>query len=327
MDRRRFIQLAGGATFAWPTLAHAQPASTPLVGFFNNGSPQAFATRVDAFRRGLGEAGFVEGQSVRIEYRWSEGDDSRIPELVTDLAQRKVSVITATGGTAGVLAVRRIAPATPLIFAIGADPVKLGIVKSFNKPEGNVTGVSFLSNTILSKQVAILHEAIGSNASLGFLVNPANPNAENDIKSAAATAEALGHKTIVAMASAPAEVAGAIASLVEKRAEALVIFPDALFSSTLRQLVELATKHRIPAIYNTPEFSAAGGLLSYGANQIEAYRQAGVYTGRVLKGEKPADLPIVQSTRFDFAVNLKTAKAFGITLSPTLLATVDQVFE
>ena len=327
MDRRSFIRVVGGVTIAWPALGRGQSASMPLVGFLNNASSISFVTRVDAFRRGLGEAGFVDGQSVKVEYRWADGDDSRIPDLVTDLAQRKVSVITASGGTACVLAVQRIAPAIPLIFAIGADPVKFGIVKSFNKPEGNASGVSFLSNSVLPKQIALLHEAVGASVSLGLLVNPLNPNATSDIANATATAQALGHQVHVAKASAPSEIAAAMAGLARDGAQALVIFPDSVFTTTLGQLVELVTTYRMPAIYQAPEFAATGGLLSYGANQIDAYWQAGIYTGRVLKGEKAGDLPVVQTTRFNFSINLKTAKMLGLTLSPTLLATADQVIE
>ncbi len=210
---------------------------------------------------------------------------------------------------------------------MGADPVKLGLVKSLNKPGGNLTGVSLLSNGLLAKQIAILHEAIAKGATIGFLVRPTNPNADNDTRDAMTASETLGHKLLVAKADTQTEIAPAIADLVQSGVAALVIFPDVLFISNIDELAALTTSHKLPAIYNFPEFAAAGGLLTYGGNQNEGYRQAGIYTGRILKGEKPSDLPVVQSSRFELIVNLKTAKAFGLNLSQTLLATVDQVIE
>jgi len=215
----------------------------------------------------------------------------------------------------------------PVVFVMGADPVKLGLVKSLNKPGGNLTGVSLLSNGLLAKQIAILHEAIAKGATIGFLVRPTNPNADNDTRDAMTASETLGHKLLVAKADTQTEIAPAIADLVQSGVAALVIFPDVLFISNIDELAALTTSHKLPAIYNFPEFAAAGGLLTYGGNQNEGYRQAGIYTGRILKGEKPSDLPVVQSSRFELIVNLKTAKAFGLNLSQTLLATVDQVIE
>jgi len=279
------------------------------------------------FRQGLGEAGFVEGQTVRIEARWAEGSDDRLPALISELVQRRVSVIAATGGSASVVAARASATTIPVVFVMGADPVKLGVVNSLNRPGGNITGVSILSNGLLTKQFAILHDTIATGAAIGFLVKPANPNADSDTNNVTSAAEALGHRLLVGKANTQAEIAPAIADLVQSGAAALVIFPDVLFINSIKQLVAVTANHRLPAIYNFLEFAAAGGLLSYGANQNETYRQAGVYTGRILKGEKPSDLPVMQSSRFEFIVNLKTAKAFGLTLSPTLLATADEVIE
>jgi putative tryptophan/tyrosine transport system substrate-binding protein len=327
MHRRTFITLVGSAAAAWPNLAIAQPATLPVIGFVNNGSPNAFGSLFADFRRGIGEAGFVEGQSVNIEARWAEGSDDRLPALVSELVQRRVSLIVATGGSASVVTARALAPATPIVFVMGADPIKLGIVNSLNKPGANITGISLLSNGLLAKQAAILHETIAKDAPIGFLVRPANPNASGDTRELAGALEGLGHKLIVAEANTRAEIAPAVMNLVQKGAAAMIVFPAVLFISNLKRLVAVIADYRLPTIYNFSEFATAGGLLCYGANQNEAYKQAGVYAGRILKGEKPSELPVMQSTRLKFIVNLKTAKAFGINLSPTLLATADEVIE
>jgi putative tryptophan/tyrosine transport system substrate-binding protein len=325
MRRRDFMALAGAAAVL-PSSAWSQSA-LPVIGFVGNGSSLSWRDRVAAFLKGLDDTGFVDGKSVKVEFRWAEGVDSRLAALISDLAARHVAVLAATGGGITALTARQVAPAIPMVFAIGADPVKLGLVKSFNKPQGNATGVSFLANTVLTKQVTILHEMIGRDTPIGFLVNPANPNAESDTAEVAATAESLGHKLLLAKVRAQADIPAAIDDLARQHAAALLIFPDAIFTTNRTQLAELAAKSRLPAIYNAPEFAADGGLLSYGADQNEAYRHAGTYAGRILKGEKPADLPVVQSSRFQFIVNLKTARALGITLPATLLGTADEVIE
>jgi putative tryptophan/tyrosine transport system substrate-binding protein len=328
LKRREFIGLVGGAAAAWPLVVHAQQQpALPVVGFIHNGSPTVFLSRVKAFQKGLNETGYVDGKTVSIEYRWADGDNDRLPALVADLISRGVSVIAATGGTATVLAAHATGTSIPIVFAIGADPVKFGLVKSFNKPGGNITGVSFLSNALLAKQIAILHETIEKEAAIGSLLNPNNPNAEADTIDATTTANALGHQLFVAKAGTDSEVEAAVESLVQKKVGALLILPDALFSNHTDQLAALAARHKLPAIYNSRQFAVAGGLLGYGTNQDEAYQQVGVYTGRILKGEKPAELPVVQSTRFEFIVNLKSAKTLGINLPPTLLGTADEVIE
>jgi putative tryptophan/tyrosine transport system substrate-binding protein len=327
MHRRRFIALAGSTAAVWPDLLVAQQSALPVVGFINNGSPNAFASLFADFRRGLGGAGFVEGQSVSIEARWAEGRDDRLKALIAELVQRRVSVIVATGGTASVVAAREVATATPIVFVIGADPIKLGIVKSLNKPEANITGISLMSNDLLAKQAAILHETIAKDAPVGFLVRPSNPNAIADTRDLVAATGALGHKLLVAEVNSGAELAPAVADLAQKGAAALIVFPDVLFISNLTQLVAATADHRLPAIYNYLEFATAGGLLCYGANQNEAYNQAGIYAGRILKGAKPAELPVMQTARLKLIVNLKTAKAFGMNLSSTLLAMADEVIE
>ena len=269
----------------------------------------------------------MEGQSVSVEARWAEGRDDRLKALIAELVQRRVSVIVATGGTASVVAAREVATATPIVFVIGADPIKLGIVKSLNKPEANITGISLMSNDLLAKQAAILHETIAKDAPVGFLLRPSNPNAIADTRDLVAATGALGHKLLVAEVNSGAELAPAVADLAQKGAAALIVFPDVLFISNLTQLVAATADHRLPAIYNYLEFATAGGLLCYGANQNEAYNQAGIYAGRILKGAKPAELPVMQTARLKLIVNLKTAKAFGMNLSSTLLAMADEVIE
>jgi putative ABC transport system substrate-binding protein len=328
MKRREFIGLVGGAAVAWPLVVRAQQQQAlPVVGFINSASPTEYLSRLKAFQKGLGETGYEEGKTVAIEYRWADGDNNRVPALVADLISRRASVIAATGGTATVLAAQATGTQIPIIFAMGADPVKFGLVKSFNKPGGNITGVSFLANALLAKQIAILHEMIEKEAAIGFLLNPNNPNAEADTIDATTTANALGHKLFVAKAGTVSEVAAAVESLIQKKIGALLIFPDPLFSTQSTQLAALAARHKLPSIYYARQFAVAGGLLAYGTNQDEAYHQVGVYTGRILKGEKPAELPVVQSIHFEFVVNLRSAKAFGLNLPPTLFAIADEVIE
>jgi putative tryptophan/tyrosine transport system substrate-binding protein len=327
MHRRTFIALVGAAAATRPRQVFSQGALLPVVGFVNNGSQDAFATFFSDFRQGLGEAGFIQGKSVNIEARWAEGNDERLPALISELVQRRVSIIAATGGSASTVAARASVTTTPIVFVMGADPIKLGIVTSLNRPGANITGVSMLSNGLLAKQAAILHETIAKGAPIGFLVRPANPNAGADTRELTAAVEALDRKLIIAEANTQAEIAPAVRDIVRKGAAAMIVFPDVLFISNLKPLVAAISDHRLPAIYNFSEFAAAGGLLCYGANQNEGYRQAGIYAGRILKGEKPSELPVMQSVRLKLVVNLKTAKAFGISLSPTLLATADEVIE
>jgi putative tryptophan/tyrosine transport system substrate-binding protein len=327
MKRREFITIVGGAA-AWPLVVHGQQQpALPVVGFVNNGSPTESLSRLKAFQKGLSETGYEGGKTLTIEYRWADGDNDRLPALVADLISRGVSVIAATGGTATVLAAHATGTQIPIVFAMGADPVKFGLVKSFNRPGGNITGVSFLANALLAKQIAILHEMIEKQAAIGLLLNPKNPNADADAIDVASTANALGHQLFVAKASTASEIDAAVNSLVQQKIGALSISPDALFTGNINQLSALAERYKLPAIYNARQFAVAGGLLAYGTNQDEAYHEVGVYTGRILKGEKPAELPVVQSTHFEFVVNLRSAKALGLNLPPTLLATADEVIE
>lgn len=327
MNRRAFIAAIGTTMVTWPNSLLAQSAALPLIGFVNNGSATAFGSLYEAFQRGLSDAGFVEGRSVNIEKRWADGHDDRLPSLVSDLAQHHPSVIVATGGSISTITARTVFTDTPIVFTMGVDPIKFGIVKSLNRPEANVTGVSMLANNLLSKQVSILHETITKNGPIGALFRSSNPSAERDIIEVTAAAESLGRKLLVAKASDASEIGPAIAGLAQRGVVALVIFPDALFVSNIQSLVAAINERRLPAIFNFAEFATAGGLLCYGGDQKEGYHQAGVYAGRVLKGEKPSELPVVQSSRLNLIVNLKTAKEFGINLSSTLLATADEVIE
>jgi putative ABC transport system substrate-binding protein len=326
LHRRSFLAALGAAALTWPKALLAQSAP-PLVVFLNNGSESAFAAFFAAFRRGVRETGLVEGRSVSIEARWADGHDDRLPALIAEIAQRRPAVLAATGGSASTVAAKSVSTEIPIVFVMGADPIRLGLVKSLNKPEANLTGVSMLSNGLLEKQVAILHETVAKGVPLGFLVRPANPNADNDTRRLIGASEELGHQLMVGKADSLDQIAPAIADLAQRGAKAVVVFPDVLFITGMKTLVAAITQHRLPAIYNFSEFTSAGGLLCYGANQNDAYHQAGVYAGRILKGEKASDLPVMQSSRWSLIVNLKTAKAFGLTLSPTLLATADETIE
>jgi putative ABC transport system substrate-binding protein len=325
MRRREFITLLGGAA-AWPRAARAQQAM-PVIGFLHPSSAEPFAREMLGFRKGLGEAGYVEGQNLIIEYRWAEDQYDRLPALAAELVSRRVSVLATASATAAALAAKAATPTIPIVFAIGADPVQFGLVASFNRPGGNVTGISFLSNELVAKQLELLRECVPTASELGLLVNPRNPNAESDTSHAEAAAGSLGRKLHVVYASAERDLSTAFATLIEQRVAALVVVPDALLISQRKQLASLAAAHAMPTMYSNRAYSDAGGLMSYGASQFEAYRQVGIYVGRILKGEKPADLPVQQPTKFELIINLKTAKALGLTLPPTLFALADEVIE
>jgi putative ABC transport system substrate-binding protein len=327
MERRAFIAIVSAAAAAWSLGAHAQQPAIPIVGFLNNGTAEAFAPHIAAFQQGLGDTGYTDGQNVSIEYRWANGDNSHLQALVADLVRRPATVIVATRGVASALAAKSGAVTTPVVFAMGADPVRFGLVASLNRPGGNVTGVSYLANTILEKQIEMLNESVSRVTAIGFVVNPANPNAEEDTKTADIAARAFGHEPLFVKASTESEIDSGIAALVKQRAGSIVIFPDALFTSHIEQLVALTIRYLLPAIYNSRAFAEGGGLMSYGTDQASAYRQAGVYAGRILKGAKPADLPVQQSTKVELVVNLKSAKELGVNFPLTLLGRADEVIE
>ena len=326
MRRRAFITLLGGATVAWPLAARAQQTGMPVVGYLDASSPGASAPRVAIFRRGLAEAGYVEGRNVAIEYRWAEGRYDRLPEMAVELVRREVAVIVASTIPAAVAA--KSATATiPIVFYVAGDPVKLGLVAGLARPGGNATGVNNFAAELGAKLLGLLRELLPTARRIGLLVNPTNPNVEGATKDVTAAALATGVEIDVVRASDSREIEVAFATLVRNRADALVVGPDAFFTSRRLQIATLATRHALPAVANSREFAEAGGLMDYGTSLTEVYRQLGVYAGRVLKGDKPAELPVVQSTKFEFVINLPTARALGLEVPATLLARADEVIE
>jgi putative ABC transport system substrate-binding protein len=327
MKRREFITLLGGAA-AWPLAARAQQAAMPVIGILAVVPPEANAIRLRAFREGLSVAGYVEGQNVSIKYRWAPAHTGRLSELAAQLVHDQVAVLVAAGGTASALAAKAATASSPIVFGIGADPVSVGLVASLSRPGGNVTGVTSLNIEVAPKRLELLHELLPSATIMGLLVNPAIPAlAEPVSRSSQAAAQALGLQLHVLRASSEGDFDHVFASLVQRRAGALVIAPDQLFTSYSKELAALTIRHALPAIYEFREFAAAGGLMSYGSSQTEYYRLVGQYAGRVLKGDKPADLPVQQSTKVELIINLKTARALGITVPLPLLARADEVIE
>jgi putative tryptophan/tyrosine transport system substrate-binding protein len=327
MRRREFIGFLGGAA-VWPFAVRAQQPAMPLIGYLSQRSQADSLNIVAGFRDGLKEVGYVEGQNVAIEYRYAEGEIDRLPVLASDLVRRGVNVFVATGGTGSVVKAKPLVPRTiPLVFAMGGDPVKLGIVASLAHPGDNITGVSFLINELAAKEVELLHELVPRAAAIGFLVNPSDPNTTSDIKGAQAAADALGHKLVIVKASTEREIDPAFAALAQQQTAALFVNADPLFGVNIPKIVALAARHAMLTICSIEGFAGDGGLISYGTSIKEANRQLGVYTGQVLKGTPPGDLPVVQPTKLQLVINLKTAKALGIVVPPTLLAIADDVIE
>jgi putative tryptophan/tyrosine transport system substrate-binding protein len=327
MRRREFIGLVGGAAAGWPLAAEAQQSAMPVVGFLGTGSPESDAFRVAAVRRGLMEAGYIEGRNVTLEYRWAEYRYERLPALAADLVRREVAVIVAIGGNTSAVAAKPATAKIPIIFAIGGDPIKMGLVASLNRPGGNITGVAFLVATLVAKQFEILHEAVPKTALIGYLVNPTVASYETDTKDVLAAAESVGQKLLVVKARTESELEAAFVTLVRQRVGALVVGGDPFFLSRRAQIVELAARHEVPAIYPLKEYAMAGGLMSYGTSITEAHRIAGLYAGQILQGKKPADLPVQQSTNVELIINLKTAKTLGLTVPLSLLGRADEVIE
>jgi len=327
MRRREFITLLGGAGLAWPFAAHAQSPTMPVIGFLGSPPAAEWAHLVAAFREGLKETGYVEGQNAAIEYRWADGHYDRLPRLVDDLVRRNVAVIFAAGSLAPALAAKAATATIPIVFANGADPVKSGLVASLNRPGGNITGISFLAADLGAKRLGLIHELAPNVAVGAVLINPNNPNAESVARDARESARPIGLQFHVLNASTDQDIDTAFAGLVQQRIGVLLISADPFLLGRRVQLVALAARHAVPAIYFAREFVAAGGLMSYGTNIGAAYRQAGLYTGKILKGAKPADLPVEQSTKFEFVINLKTARTLGLTIPSGVLAIADEVIE
>jgi putative ABC transport system substrate-binding protein len=326
MKRRAFITLLGGAAAAWPFAARAQQPALPVIGFLSSSSPADRANLVTAFRQGLSETGHVEGRNVAIEYRWAEGKNDRLPDLAADLVRRQVAVI-AVHDTPSAIAAKAATTTIPIVFVSGGDPVKLGLVASFNRPGGNVTGVSFMAAELGAKQLGLLHELLPGAVRIAVLVEPNFPLTEPFVSDVRAAALVIGKQIEVLDASTGRDIDTVFASLAQKPVDALLVGPTSLFHIGRVQLVTLAAYHRVPAIYLLREFAEAGGLMSYGTSFTDAYRQVGIYAGRILKGEKPGDLPVMRSTKFEFVINLNTAKAFGLTVPPGVLAIADEVIE
>jgi len=328
VKRREFITLLGGAAVVWPLVARGQQPALPVIGFLGVTSTGEQSHWLAAFRQGLSENGYVEGQNVSIEYRWAEGRYDRFRELAADLIRRHVSVIVTPTSTPAALAAKAATTTIPIVFGVGDDPVKLGLVASLSRPDGNATGVNFFLAELTAKRLGLLRELLPKAARIRVLVNPSNvETAERTARDVEAAAAATGLQVQVLNASTGDEIDAAFATLVSERADALLTAPDSFFNSRRVQIVILATRHLVPTIYSVRDYAEAGGLISYGTDLNDAVRQQGVYAGRILKGTKPADLPVVQSTKFELVINLRTAKALGLEVPPTLLARADEVIE
>jgi putative ABC transport system substrate-binding protein len=327
LRRRQFITLIGGAAAAWPLAVRAQQPAMPVIGFLSSVGRNDRPHLTDAFGRGLSDAGYVEGRNVTIEYRFADNQHDRLPALAAELVGRKVTMILATGGGNSILAAKAATTTIPIVFTLGGDPVQQGYVASLNRPGGNVTGISWFGALLAAKALGLLHEFMPSAAVIALLVNSKLPEAARTLSDAQEAARALGLHLLVLNASTPGEINAAFAALVERRAGALLVGGDAYLTTRRQQIVSLAAYVAIPAMYPNREFMMEGGLMSYGNDTIEAYRRAGLYAARILRGEKPADLPVDQATKFEFLINLKTAKVLGIEVPPTLLARADEVIE
>ena len=327
IGRRELLAALGGAVAAWPRAARAQQPALPVVGFIRTTSADDSLKLVEAFRRGLGEAGYVEGRNVLIEYRYAQGQIDRLPALAADLVTRRVAVLAATGGTVSARAAKAATSTIPVVFTTGDDPVKAGLVASLSRPGGNVTGVSVFTARLGAKRLALLHELIPAATTIAILLNPKNPDSEDEAKDVQEAARALGVEILVLYAGTENEIDATFTKLVEQRTGALMLGADTFFTSQRARIATLSTYLRIPTADSVREFPEAGGFASYGASLAGVYRQAGVYVGRILKGDKPADLPVLLPTAFEFVINLQTAKVIGLTVPDKLLVAADEVIE
>jgi putative tryptophan/tyrosine transport system substrate-binding protein len=327
MSRREFIRLFGGAAVSWPLAVYGQQRPMPVIGFLNVASPGALRQQIAAFREGLKESGYVEDQNVAVEYRWAEGQYERLPELAADLVRQQVSVIVVGGGAQAELAAKAATTTIPIVFSAGGDPVRSGLVASLNQPSGNITGVYHFATGLEAKRLGLLHEMLPKATPIAVLINPNFADAENQLRDVQEAAARLAVQLVVVRANAESDFNAAFSTVVQQRSGALLVGASPFFNNRREQLVVLAARHALPTIYEWRDFAAAGGLMSYGTSLADAYRQVGVYAGQILKGAKPVDLPVVQSTRFELVINLSTAKALGIEVPPTLLARADEVIE
>jgi putative ABC transport system substrate-binding protein len=327
IGRRELIAVLGGAAAAWPFTACAQERAAPVIGFLSSRRPNESANFVAAFRQGLGELGYVEPQNVRIEFRWAHDRYERLPDLTTGLVSGRVAVLISSGGTITALTAKAATAVIPIVFTIGGDPVALGLVASLNRPGANITGVSFLSAQIDPKLLELLRDVIPRDSPIGVLVNPKNPNISAKLNEMKAAAQAIGKELLIARASAEHELEAAFLSLVERRAGGVLIDADPFNSSRRAQIALLAVRHALPTIYWAREYAESGGLMSYGASYADTHRQVGVYAGKILKGATPAELPVLQPTKFELVINLITAKTLGLTIPPGILAIADEVIE
>jgi putative ABC transport system substrate-binding protein len=327
MRRREFITLLGGAA-AWPLAAHAQQPTMPVIGFLDPTSLDTNADRLRAFRQGLKDTGYVEGETVAIEYRWAEYQIDRLPALADELVRRSVAVIAASAGTAAALAAKAATTTIPIVFAVAEDPVRVGLVGSLARPGGNLTGINFFNAELVAKRLGLLHELLPVATRVAVLVNPSNAvTTESTLRDVQSAARAIGLQVQVLNASTSREIDAAFASFADERPDALFVGGDAFFTARRVQLATLAARHAVPATFASREIAEVGGLMSYASNIPDAYRQIGIYTGRILKGTKPADLPVVQSTKFELVINLQIARMLGLTVPSTLLARADEVIE
>ena len=327
MRRRDFVNLLGGAAVAWPLSARAQQLAMPVVGFLHSGSPGPFASFVAAFHQGLGEAGYIEDKNVRIDYRWAENHYDRLPALAAELVRMQVAVIVASGGGVAPAAAKAATSIIPIVFTAMPDPVKAGLVVSLNRPGGNMTGTAALTAELDAKRLEILRELVPYGDLIGALVNPNRPDAKAQSRDVQEAARALGQQVSVFNAGSEQDIDAVFAALGRQRITSLLIVADPFFTSRHAQLAALTARHNVPAIYATRDFADSGGLVSYGSRIPDGYRQAGIYVGQILKGSKPADLPVIQPTKFELVLNLKTAKSLGLTVPPSLLARADEVIE
>ncbi len=327
MRRREFIALLGSSAVVWPHIGRAQQPTTPVIGFLHTASAASYGRFLAAYRQGLNETGYIEGQNVAIEYRWAEGHYERLPVLAAELVERRVTVLTATGGNVTALAAKAATSSIPIVFISGLDPVKLGLVASLNRPGGNATGVYLFSSAVESKKLELLSEIVPKVTTIAVLLNPYNPQSETIKRDDQAAAQRLDRQILFVNASNEGELGSAFTRIVQHGASAIVVTSDPFFFSRHKEIVALAARYAIPAIYEWRDFAAAGGLMSYGTDLADSYRLTGIYTGRLLKGEMPDNLPVQQPTKFEFVFNLTTAKALGLTIPPSFLSLADELVE